>query len=137
MPKLRTYAPMARQSEKVKAERVQFQAVYAQVDARSEGRCEFVTIVAAESFVDPYGKPLPPDHRLLHRRCTRRATDHHHCVKPRRVHHDPALIVHLCRAHHDRCEWPYQRGRLVVTPLGEGRFRFEVRYVSPKAVARG
>ena len=118
---MRTYGPMKRRSEKVKDGEAEFQAVYRLVDQRSEGRCEFTQ-------APEWG---PPD------RCLRRATDHHHILKPRRSHHDEALIVHLCRVHHDRCEWPYQRGRLIVTahPM-PGRFLFAIRFASGKFAAR-
>ena len=33
-------------------------------------------------------------------------------------------VVALCRSCHDLTDWPYARGRLIVTPLGGGRFRF-------------
>ena len=92
--RLRTYAPMRRQSAKVRSQEPDFRAVYAQVNKRSEGRCEVI---------------------LDGVRCPKRATDHHHLVKPRRAaeNHTPERIVHVCRAHHERCEWPFQRGRLV------------------------
>jgi hypothetical protein len=120
MTRLRTYAPIARVSAKTRHLAPEFRIVYELVDARSEGRCE-VNIVG----------PWAPSAR-----CTHRAADHHHVVKPRRSHHDPALIVAMCRIHHDRCEWPYQRGRLVVTPLGDGRFTFALRYAADKFSAR-
>jgi len=35
-------------------------------------------------------------------------------------------LVALCRWCHDQTDAPYERGRLVVTALGAGQFRFEV-----------
>ena len=114
---------MKRRSEKVKDGEADFQAVYRLVDQRSEGRCEFWQ--PAE-----FGPPT---------RCPRRAADHHHLFKPRRSHHTPNMIVHLCRAHHDRCDWPYQRGRLIVwAGFGPhaGTFAFTIRFASDKFAAR-
>lgn len=118
MSRLRTYAPMSRRSEKVKAQEAEYRAVYKVVDQRSEGRCEFYE-VAAFGFV----------------RCTKRAADHHHLYKPRRSAHDHRLIVALCRDHHDRCEWPFKRGRLCISLTG-GRFSFSIRYASDKFAVR-
>ena len=39
---------------------------------------------------------------------------------------DLEQLVALCRDCHDRTDAPYARGRLVVTPLGGGRFAFAV-----------
>jgi hypothetical protein len=123
MSRLRTYAPMPRRSSKVKDGTGAFQAVYREVDQRSEGRCEC-------AIGDVFGEfPLP--------QCTHRATDHHHVLKPRRVYHNANSIVHLCRHHHDRCTWPFKRGRLVVTILGNGRFTFSIKFASDKFAARG
>jgi hypothetical protein len=116
MAKLRVYAPMRRTSEKVKRAATDYQAVYKVVDARSEGRCEF-------SQIPEWGPVL---------RCTRPARDHHHLFKPRRSHHDPEKIVHLCRFHHDRVSWPFKRGRLVVMPEGKGRFSFSILFAADK-----
>lgn len=120
MSRLRTYAPMQRQSVKVTVAETEYRAVYRVVDRRSDGRCEF-------SQIPEWGPLL---------RCTRRARDHHHLFKPRRDHHDAGLIVHLCRFHHDRCEWPYNRGRLVPSALGGGRFSFAIRFAADKFAAR-
>ena len=38
---------------------------------------------------------------------------------------DPCFAVRLCRGHHDATDFAYAVGRLVVTPLGGERFRFE------------
>ena len=75
-------------------------------------------------------------------RCPKRARDHHHLVKPRASNHVPWLVVAMCRDHHDRCDWPYQRGRLcfryyasrfatLAAAAGE-TFLFEIVYVSEK-----
>lgn len=117
---LRSYFPMARRSDKLRDEEAAYLAVYVLVDQRSEGRCE------------AFGYDYDMAAGVVVARCPKRATDHHHCVKPRRSHHDPDQIVHLCRAHHDRCDWPYQRGRLVVTPLGGGRFTFAILTEKPR-----
>lgn len=122
MSRLRTYAPMRRQSQKVITAQADFRVAYRVVDARSEGRCECSLMPHVEGWA-------------LRFRCHRRASDHHHLYKPRRSHHDPALIVHLCRHHHDRCEWPYKRGRLVVSLVG-GRFSFAIRFAADKFSAR-
>ena len=119
MSTLRTYGPIARRSEKVKAAETAYQAVYRLVDARSDGRCEF-------SQIPEWGPLL---------RCTRPARDHHHLYKPRRSHHDSALIVHLCRFHHERCEWPYHRGRLVIS-LRAGQFVFAFLFAADKFALR-
>jgi hypothetical protein len=42
-------------------------------------------------------------------------------------------LVALCRWCHDQTDAPYERGRLVVTALGAGQFRFDV----IRQVARG
>lgn len=125
MTRLRTYVPMRRVSVKRRAEAETFAAVYRLVDKRSEGQCEF--IVSGDAGTGPY---------LAGARCRKRATDHHHCVKPRRSHHSVNEIIHLCRAHHDRCEGPFVLGRLVVTPLGNERFRYTIRYASDKFANR-
>jgi hypothetical protein len=120
MSKLRTYAPLSRQqSEKVKQEEAEFKAVYAVVDARSEGRCEY--------------NPMPEYGTTP--RCPRRASDHHHLYKPRRSNHEPILILHLCRDHHDRASWPYQRGRLTFSIIN-GLHKAKIVYASDKWAAR-
>lgn len=114
--RLRTYAPMKRRSLKVRKAEPDFRKVYAQVDRRSDGRCE---VVVGGS------------------RCTRRATEHHHLVRPRRQHHQPDLILHVCRAMHERMSYPYKRGRLVwMFPEGGGRHEFLLCYAANKWAAR-
>jgi hypothetical protein len=39
---------------------------------------------------------------------------------------DLDLLVALCRWCHDQTDAPYERGRLLVTTLGDGQFSFEV-----------
>ena len=114
MSRLRTYTPLRRQSTTRQTPRGLFSPrfervmdkllrdpVYARVDRRSDGFCE-VTLGGL--------------------RCQRRATDHHHTVKPRRSHHTEDLVMAICRSHHDRVDWPYHRGKLRVRALGQGRF---------------
>lgn len=130
MNKLRSYAPMSRRSEKVKEGEAEFQAVYAVVDARSGGRCEVDLLLFAGEDLSFYsGTPKATF------RCRRRATDHHHLYKPRRSNHEAALIVALCRHHHERCEWPYKRGRLVIS-LVDGRRVFAIQFAKDKFALR-
>jgi len=46
---------------------------------------------------------------------------------------DLSQLIALCRWCHDQTDAPYERGRLVVTALGAGQFRFDV----IRRVARG
>ena len=118
---LRSYRPMRRRSAKTQEGEADWLFVYRLVDLRSGGQCEFLT----------EGRPDLPSVR-----CTRSARQHHHTVKPRRHHHDADHVVHLCIPHHERCEWPYKRGRLVVEPEGFGRFRFRLLFGPDKFAAR-
>jgi 5-methylcytosine-specific restriction endonuclease McrA len=54
--------------------------------------------------------------------------DVHHVLKRAQGGSDFALdrLVALCRACHDRTDASYAKGRLVVRPLGDGRFAFMV-----------
>jgi hypothetical protein len=56
----------------------------------------------------------------------RRPLDVHHVVKRSQGGPDFDLnrLVALCRRCHEWTEAPYHRGRLVVTPIGEGAFYF-------------
>lgn len=129
MSRLRSYGRMAKQSPKVKRGEADFRAVYAEVDQRSEGRCEFW--IPLESM----GLQSSPVIRL---RCRKGAVDHHHVLKPRRSHHHPSAIVHLCREHHERADFPFKRGRLVIgAGSGVGEFTFSIQYASDKFAARG
>ena len=80
-------------SPKRRAALADWRVVYAEVDARSGGVCEI-------------------------RPCGRRATEHHHCRKPRASHNFPWFVVHLCTSHHRMTEAAYQSrtGRLVIEP---------------------
>jgi hypothetical protein len=132
--RLRSYARLPRQSTKVKAGDADFRAVYADVDARSEGLCEVLTR-------DPEGfkRFLAMDRGEW--RCARRAAEHHHLFKPRRSHHTAGQVIHACIPCHDQMEWPYKRGRLCylgMLPSAQGpRFLFAVRFASSKFAARG
>ena len=63
------------------------------------------------------------------------ALDVHHVVKRSYCGSDFNLdqLVALCRWCHDQTDAPFERGRLVVTALGAGQFRFDV----IRRVARG
>jgi len=102
--------PLRPVSRKVSRERRAFQAVYAAVDARAKGRCECG--------------------------CGRRGEEHHHTRKPRRSFHTPEYVVLLSKVCHNRCDWPYATGRLVVTPLGAERFDFRIVTAANKFAAR-
>ena len=58
----------------------------------------------------------------------RRRLDVHHVVKRSQGGSDFDLdhLVALCRWCHDQTDAPYERGRLVTTPLGDGQFCFDV-----------
>ena len=68
----------------------------------------------------------------------RSVLDVHHIVKrsqaPERL-LDPTNAVTLCRACHDRTDWPYAQGRLVITFDG-GVFGFKVQHAASKFQAR-
>jgi len=84
---------------------------------RSGGRCEVV--------VDGH-------------RCVRDAKDGHHVVK-RSQGGDGSVqgVIDVCRPCHDRTDFPYYLGRLVIRALGHQRFACEVRWdVSKAAVLR-
>ena len=83
-------------SPKRRAALPDWKAVYAEVDARSRGLCELAAI------------------------CQRRATEHHHCRKPRASHHASALVLHLCARCHRLADAPYAAGRLITRPAAEG-----------------
>lgn len=52
--------------------------------------------------------------------CRQPGVDHHHIIKPRASHHTAALVVHICRQHHEQTERPYFKGRLDIAALGTG-----------------
>lgn len=58
----------------------------------------------------------------------RRRLDVHHLVKRSQggSDFDVNRLVALCRGCHEQTDAPYDRGKLIVTPLGLGEFRFEV-----------
>lgn len=63
--------------------------------------------------------------------------DLHHVLKPRaRYLMDPDACLTLCRRCHERCEGSFSNGRLIVEPLGQGDFRYEVIYTRSRAHAR-
>ena len=57
-----------------------------------------------------------------------RRLDVHHVVKRAQggSDFDVNQLVALCRSCHERTDWPYAKGRLVITPLGAREFRFEI-----------
>lgn len=130
MGRLRSYARLKRQSDKVKREAPDFRAVYLDVDRRSEGMCEV-------------WQRRDEDGALI--RCTHRAHDHHHLFRPRRSFHDAQHVLAICRADHDRTEWPYARGRLVYIGSWPGKpyegveriFLFQIMTAKDKFAVRG
>ena len=58
----------------------------------------------------------------------RRRLDVHHVVKRSQGGSDFDLdrLVALCRWCHEQTDAPYERGRLVVTALGAGQYRFDI-----------
>jgi 5-methylcytosine-specific restriction endonuclease McrA len=84
------------------ATRIEWEAIQSQVRSRAGWRCQA---------------------------CGRRGRlDVHHVIKRSRGGSDFDLdrLVALCRACHDQTDAPLAAGRLIVTPLGDGRFRFDV-----------
>jgi 5-methylcytosine-specific restriction endonuclease McrA len=84
------------------ASRIEWQAILSEVRSRAGWRCQA---------------------------CGRRGRlDVHHVIKRSRGGSDFDLdrLVALCRACHDQTDAPLAAGRLTVTPLGDGRFTFEV-----------
>ena len=67
----------------------------------------------------------------------RRPLDPHHVLKRSRGGADTGNnVVILCRACHDHTDAPYCRGRLMVQPLGSGRFLFLVLQGASKWAAK-
>jgi len=108
---------MRRMSLKRQRGRAAWAKVYREVDRRSGGQCEVIL------------------HGPFSARCPRRATEHHHTVKPRASHNTPELVIHLCQRCHQRSDWPFTNGRLVITPLRFGGFHSEVIWAIDKRVA--
>mgnify|MGYP001597194684 FL=1 len=101
MGRLRTYAPMRRSRPALTRE------VASEVSWRSGGHCEVVLQDVAGVVA----------------RCRKWAQDYHHVQKrSQRGQDDPDNVLAICRDHHDRTDWPYPRGRLVIRVLGQGRF---------------
>lgn len=84
--------------------------------ARAEGRCEYCGITADESILDP-----------------------EHALPSGRGGADAWMNISvLCRRHHRMKESDFAHGRLLIEPLGDGRFRFRlVRADSKTAFAQG
>lgn len=127
---LRAYSPMRRRSAKLLESANEWLSVYRLVDHRSDGQCEYWD----RAYVRPGSVGLEAFVPAV--RCPRQARQHHHVTKPRRAHHDVDHVIHLCIPHHERCEWPYKRGRLVVVPQGGGVFRFQILYAPDKFALR-
>ena len=117
---LRTYARINTVSKK----RRQFEALAKvqreRILERRNGRCQVVYTS------DTFGQ-------LAVVRCDNRAADVHHVQKRSQggTGHPDNLIA-LCRHCHDRTDWPYVRGRLVITPLGQERFACAILYAASK-----
>lgn len=102
-------------SKKTRTERWPvLKALRAHVLARSGGRCEYL------DGIHHHG-PLDCDH-VVNR--SQKRDD------------DPSNAVFLCRAHHDAKVRPFSMGRLIITALGQERFRFEVVFAEDKWALR-
>lgn len=111
MSRLRTYAPLRAKSRPPISRELQ-----SALSWRSDGRCEVV---------------------LVGLRCIRRMQDYHHVQKRSQGGADtPDNILAICRMCHDRTDWPYHRGRLVIRPLGQGRFECAIVTAADKFQAR-
>lgn len=102
---LRRGKPLARVSPKRRAGARAWARVYAQVDARSEGRCE----------IEGH------EHR---------ATEHHHLFKPRALFHEARYILHVCSAGHREFEQAFAKGRRVLTAYDPTLGRYWTRLVT-------
>ena len=117
MSRLRNYAPMKRQSEKKSAEVARDVTVHRWVRMRSGGSCEVT---------------------LNYERCRKLARDQHHVQKASQGGLTTAEnLIDICRDHHDRTDWPWNRGRLVIVAHGDETFTSAVRYAPDKFQARG
>ena len=65
--------------------------------------------------------------------------DVHHVIKRAQggSDFDEDFLVALCRPCHDRTDTPFRRGRLVITAMGYGVFRFEHVWAADKWAVRG
>lgn len=71
-------------------------------------------------------------------RCRSRACDGHHVKERSQGGEDvPDNVVAVCRFHHEAVDWPYKRGRLVITALGGERFTYAVETAPSKFARRG
>lgn len=125
MSPMRQYLPMKRRRPNPTEEEWE-RAVYKAVSHRSGGRCEVNLLPTEERTLEPQNSF----------RCKLQARDKHHTVKPRRSNTSVDTVVDICRQHHDRVDWPYKRGRLIIVPLGEQQFRFDIKWASDKWAAR-
>src|SRR5262249_18494321 len=103
-PFRRRLPSVARATSRPAATRIEWEAIQSQVRSRAGWRCQA---------------------------CGRRGRlDVHHVIKRSHGGSDFDLdrLVALCRRCHDQTDAPLAAGRLIVTPLGEGRFTFEVMY---------
>lgn len=99
-------------------------ALKQQIATRSGGLCEVVIAYTLEWD----GDLLP-----LVRRCVRLAVDVHHVQKRSAGGaDDPDNCIAICRQHHDRTDWPFAKGRLVILPLGRGAFESVLVYKENK-----
>ena len=105
--------------------------------------------VTAKTINEYAGAQAGPNGRPFGSRCfaragwrcqacrVRRRLDVHHVVKRSQSGSDFDLdqLVALCRWCHDQTDSPYERGRLVVTALGDGQFRFGVVKLAARTTA--
>ena len=150
---IRRRSPMARGTKKMRpvskrrtAMQLWVAAVYREVDARSGGRCEVtldhaaIIAGAGEGGAAFFICPRDSVWAASTYRCLGEATDHAHLRKPRlsRANHTAALIFHACRRCHERQgeAQPYAKGRIVVTPHGDGTFTFRLVFADNKFALR-
>lgn len=94
----------------------EWRVIKARVWQRAGGRCE----VVLEGLRCPHGVD-DPEHVLA---CSAGGSD------------DPNNVAAVCRRCHRRTEVEYARGRLVITPLGDGRFACRLVVARDKFEAR-
>lgn len=112
-------------SARRRAGHADWNAVYAEVDARSGGFCEVALWYRRQTDGHDYQS-----------RCTKKAEDHHHTVKPRAANHASAKIIHICRNHHRMADNPFSAGRLIILALGAGAFHCRIVTAESKVEAR-